>query len=80
MKKIMGFQAQFKQITETNDTLDKFSHDISSEDVKPLGHANTVKEILALPMPPPEKTSDEDILKELKSLCFGSGEVVDANQ
>jgi hypothetical protein len=80
MKKIKGFQVQAKQITESIDALDKLFLDISSEDVKPVGHADTVKTILALSMPPPEHISDEDTVKELRSLCLvasARGEVED---
>lgn len=70
MKKIKGFQAQAKQLNEIIDALDKLHLDISSEDVKPVGHANTVKNILALAMPITEQKSDEEIVKELKSLCL----------
>jgi hypothetical protein len=70
IKKIKGFQAQAKQITESIDALNKLFLDISSEDLKPIGHADTVKNILALAMPPPEKISDEDLVKELRSLCL----------
>jgi hypothetical protein len=82
MKKIKAFQAQAKQITKSIDALDKLCLNISSEDIKPLGHADTVKEILALSMPPTEQILDEDIVKELRSLCLeasasASGEVAD---
>jgi hypothetical protein len=80
MKKIKGFRAQAKQITESIDALDKLFLDISSEDVKPVGHADTVKKILSLSVPRPEQISDEDIVKELRSLCLvaiASGEVAD---
>jgi hypothetical protein len=80
MKKIKGFQAQVNQITDTIDALEQFFLDISSDDVKPGRHANTVKEILALPMPPPEKTCDEEMVKELNRLCLGSDEVVGDKQ
>ena len=74
MKKIKGFQAQTKQITESIVALDKLFLDISSEDIKPIGHADTVKDILALSMPPPDQISDEDIVKELRSLCLVTDE------
>ncbi len=77
MNKIKSLQAQAKQITETLVALEKLCLYITSGDVKPGNHAITVKEIFALPMAPSEKSCGEEMLKELKRLGLGSGNVME---
>jgi hypothetical protein len=67
MKKVIACQAEQEHFAETIEALEKLFLDIGSCDVKPKGHENKIKEILAIPVKK-KSMSDDEMLKELNKL------------